>query len=672
MTRVKICGITNLGDALVAVEAGADLLGLIFYPPSPRSVTLDQACHIVEQVRQTSLDVHTVGVFVDEETRTIQRVAGYCGLDVVQLHGRETPETASKLMEGGLEVFKAFRVRDDAFLTEMERYAPTAYLLDAYAPDRQGGTGQTFDWRLAVTAKAHGPILLAGGLTPDNVTRAIQSVRPWGVDTASGVEAEPGRKDHEKVRQFVAAAKRCSNEREPCCSPPALAGPRSATSGAEPPDQSWTRAIQLADRGARETSKETEIHDMLEINMTEREGTRTLPDGRGYFGVYGGTFVPETLVPALRELEEEYEDARRDPAFQRELDDLLRHYVGRPTPLYAASRLTRHCGGAAIYLKREDLAHTGAHKINNTLGQALLARRMGKHRLVAETGAGQHGVATATTAALLDMACVVYMGTEDMDRQAPNVARMKLLDAEVRPVDAGSRTLKDAINEAIRDWVTNVRDTHYLLGSVLGPHPYPMMVRDFQAVIGREARTQILEERGRLPDSLIACVGGGSNAMGLFHAFRDDGIELVGVEAGGTGVEKGEHAARFGDPQRGRIGVLHGTRTFVLQDEDGQVLTTHSVSAGLDYPAVGPEHSHLRELGRATYTYATDEEALDAFELLCQLEGIIPALESAHAVAEAIKRAPRMGPDRIIVVNLSGRGDKDLDIVARAREELVR
>lgn len=401
---------------------------------------------------------------------------------------------------------------------------------------------------------------------------------------------------------------------------------------------------------------------------TAQRGARTLPDARGYFGPYGGQYVPETLVPALRELEKAYHDAREDPAFRRELEDLLHDYVGRPTPLTLASRLTQHCGGADIYLKREDLAHTGAHKINNTLGQALLARRMGKVRLVAETGAGQHGVATATAASLLGMGCVVYMGTEDMRRQAQNVARMQLLGAEVRPVDSGSRTLKDAINEAIRDWVTNVGDTHYLLGSALGPHPYPMIVRDFQAVIGREARAQMLEHAGCLPDTLIACVGGGSNAIGLFHAFRDDGVELVGVEAGGAGIARGRHAARFCDPERGRVGVLHGTRTFLLQDDDGQILPTHSVSAGLDYPAVGPEHSLLRDLGRATYTYATDEEALDAFHLLCRLQGIIPALESAHALAEAVKRAPTMAEEQIILVNLSGRGDKDLDNVADAEE----
>jgi tryptophan synthase beta chain len=395
--------------------------------------------------------------------------------------------------------------------------------------------------------------------------------------------------------------------------------------------------------------------------FNERKEGTTVPDEGGHFGPYGGKFVPETLMSALDELEAAYREAKADADFQEELEGLLRDYAGRPTPLYLAERLTAHCGGARIYLKREDLAHTGAHKINNTLGQGLLARRMGKRRLIAETGAGQHGVATATVAALLGMECVIYMGTEDMRRQAPNVDRMSLLGAEVRPVDAGSRTLKDAINEAIRDWVTNVRTTHYLLGSVLGPHPYPLIVRDFQAVIGREARQQILEAEGRLPDLLIACVGGGSNAMGLFHAFRDDPVQLIGVEAGGLGIETGKHAARFADPERGRVGVLHGTKSYVLQDDDGQILTTHSISAGLDYPAVGPEHSWLRGQGRAEYTYATDEEALEAFQLLCRLEGIIPALESAHALAEAIKRAPEMDADQVIIVNLSGRGDKDLN-----------
>ncbi len=381
---------------------------------------------------------------------------------------------------------------------------------------------------------------------------------------------------------------------------------------------------------------------------------------RGRFGRYGGQFVPETLMPALAELETAFVEAQQEPGFQTELADLSHRFAGRPTPLYFARRLTEHCGGARIYLKREDLAHTGAHKINNALGQGLLARRMGKHRIVAETGAGQHGVATAAVCAMLGLDCIVYMGSEDIRRQQPNVLRMKLLGAEVREVAAGSATLKDAINEAIRDWVTNVGNTHYLLGSALGPHPYPTMVREFQSVIGGEAREQIVELEGRLPDTLIACVGGGSNAIGLFHPFRDDAVEMIGVEAGGLGIASGRHAARFAE---GRVGVLHGTYTYVLQDNDGQIRGTHSVSAGLDYAAVGPEHAEFFESERVGYTYATDDEALDAFQKLSRLEGIIPALESAHAVAEVLKRAPRMSSDQVIIVNLSGRGDKDLQTV---------
>ena len=384
------------------------------------------------------------------------------------------------------------------------------------------------------------------------------------------------------------------------------------------------------------------------------------------FGPYGGQFVPETLMPALIELEEAFVSARSDAAFQEEFNKLMASFVGRPTPLTYAKRLSEKLGGAQIYLKREDLAHTGAHKINNALGQALLVKRMGKGRIVAETGAGQHGVASATVAALLGLECVVYMGVVDIARQEPNVFRMKLLGAEVRPVTSGTQTLKDAINEAIRDWVTNVRDTHYLLGSALGPHPYPTIVREFQSVIGTEAREQILREVGRLPDTIIACVGGGSNAIGVFSGFvNDEQIELIGVEAGGRGIETGKHAARFGDPSKGRVGVIHGTRTYVLQDQDGQIAETHSVSAGLDYAAVGPEHALMRDTERAFYTSATDEEALNAFQTLCRTEGIIPALESSHAVAEVIKRAPKMSKDQVILVNLSGRGDKDLNTVIK-------
>ena len=393
------------------------------------------------------------------------------------------------------------------------------------------------------------------------------------------------------------------------------------------------------------------------------------PDTFGHWGKYGGRFVPETLMAPLEDLTTAYLASRDDQAFQSELTDLLQNYVGRPTPLSHAARLTERCGGANIYLKREDLLHTGAHKINNTIGQVLLARRMNKQRIVAETGAGQHGVATATVCALFGLNCVVYMGSEDMRRQALNVFRMQLLGAEVRAVNAGSRTLKDAINEALRDWVTNVADTYYLLGSALGPHPYPLMVRDFQSVIGREARAQILEREGRLPDALIACVGGGSNSIGLFHPFLGDAaVKMIGVEAGGSGNELGQHAARFNTNGGGRPGVLQGTMSYVLQDTNGQVAATHSVSAGLDYPSIGPEHAYLHDAGRVEYVSVSDSEALEAFQLLSRLEGIIPALESAHAVAHAMKVARELKRDQLIVVNLSGRGDKDVNSVREALE----
>ena len=391
--------------------------------------------------------------------------------------------------------------------------------------------------------------------------------------------------------------------------------------------------------------------------------SKTLPDSLGHFGPYGGMFVPETLVPALKDLEREFLAAKTDPEFQKEFEYFLTEYAGRPTGLYFAERLSEEVG-SKVYLKREDMLHTGAHKINNTLGQALLARRMGKKRLIAETGAGQHGVATATAAAVFGMECVVYMGTEDMERQALNVFRMRQLGSEVREVPTGSKTLKDAINDALRDWVTNVRTTSYILGSVLGPHPYPMMVRDFQSVIGREARQQIIEKEGRLPDLLVACVGGGSNSMGLFyefvHAKGAESVRMMGVEAGGIGEELGQHAARF---ISGTLGVLHGDRTFVLQTDDGQIAPTHSISAGLDYAAIGPELSHLRDAGRVEFTHVSDDECLDAFSRLSKLEGIIPALESAHAVAQILKMKGKL--PELVIVNLSGRGDKDVQAVAK-------
>ena len=389
-----------------------------------------------------------------------------------------------------------------------------------------------------------------------------------------------------------------------------------------------------------------------------------LPDEKGHFGTYGGMFVPETLMSALEELTKEYDLAKSDPQFQTELDNMLREYVGRPTPLTFAERWTDLLGGAKIYLKREDLLHTGAHKINNAMGQILLAKRLGKNRIIDETGAGQHGVATATVCARFGFECVIYMGEVDMERQALNVARMKFLGAEVRGVTAGQRTLKEAVNEAMRDWVTNVRSTHYILGSALGSHPYPMMVRDFHRVIGEEARKQILEREERLPDYLVACVGGGSNAMGLFHPFlADESVKMLGVEAGGRGISRGEHAARF---QGGKLGVLQGTKTWLLSDDDGQIELTHSVSAGLDYAAVGPEHANLKDVGRAEYTFATDDEALKAFQEVSTVEGIIPALETAHGLAGVRKLAPKLGKEGLIICNCSGRGDKDVAQAAKA------
>ena len=397
--------------------------------------------------------------------------------------------------------------------------------------------------------------------------------------------------------------------------------------------------------------------------MSTKVNPLPMPDASGHFGLYGGRYVPETLVAPLEELAAEFARAQKDPAFLHELKEMRRDFTGRPTPLYFAEKLTQHCGGGKIYLKREDLLHTGAHKINNALGQVILARRMGKKRIIAETGAGQHGVATATMAARYGMDCVIYMGEEDMRRQALNVTRMRLLGAKVVGVTAGQKTLKEAVNEAMRDWVTNVRTTHYVLGTAYGAHPYPYMVREFHKVIGEEARAQLMEREERLPDVICACLGGGSNAIGIFYAFLNDpDVRLVGVEAGGEGIKPGRHAARF---QGGKLGVLQGSKSFLLQNEDGQIESTHSVSAGLDYAAVGPEHCHLRDIGRAEYTYATDDEALAAFSLLGKIEGILPALETAHGVAYAIQEAPKLKKDQILLVNLSGRGDKDVNEAAR-------
>jgi len=594
---VKICGITREEDARAAVDLGAAAVGFVFWPGSPRFIPPELARTIVERLQPF---VATIGVFVDEAPEHVRSVAERVGLSAVQLHGRETPADAARL---GLRIVKAVAA-DSRTLDALADWPESVTLLvDATDPDRRGGTGDRADWAVARRMAARRPVMLAGGLTPENVAQAIRAVHPIGVDVSSGLESSPGVKDHGAMRRFFEAVRR-------------------------------------------------------EASAPLPTFARRDPDARGYFGAFGGRFVPETLVAPVETLEKAYLDARADPSFAVSLAGLLADYVGRPTPLTEARRLSAGWGGARIFLKREDLTHTGAHKINNALGQALLAQRMGKSRVIAETGAGQHGVATASACALLGLRCDVYMGAEDMRRQSPNVARMEFLGASVRRVDAGARTLKDAINEAMRDWVANVDDTYYLLGSALGPHPYPLMVREFQSVIGAEARRQGLAQFGRLPDAVVACVGGGSNAIGIFDAFlNDSAVRLVGVEAGGSGLSPGRHAARFAG---GSAGVLQGTRTYILQDRDGNIGATHSVSAGMDYAAVGPEHAWLRDIGRTEYAVASDDEARQAFRDLSRLEGIIPALESAHAVAAARRVAEEAGPNASILVNLSGRGDKDL------------
>jgi tryptophan synthase beta subunit len=594
---VKICGITRAEDALLAAELGASAIGFVFSQASPRYIAPDRAKAIVDRL---PVCVSAIGVFVDEDADRIRRTAADVGLSAVQLHGRETPEAAASL---GLRVVKALTA-DHAALSSLDGWPLSITILaDAADGERRGGTGKTGNWAAAREMARRRPLLLAGGLNAANVAQAIREVRPTGVDVSSGVESAPGLKDGSAMRRFFDAVR------------------READGG-------------LPVFGRRD------------------------PDARGYFGSFGGRFVPETLVAPVEELERAYREARADPAFAVALSELLTTYAGRPTPLSEARRLSAAAGGARIFLKREDLTHTGAHKINNALGQALLARRMGKTRVIAETGAGQHGVATATSCALLGLRCEVYMGAEDMVRQAPNVARMKWLGATVRRVENGSRTLKDAINEAMRDWVANLDDTYYLLGSALGPHPYPLMVREFQSVIGAEARRQALAQIGRLPDAVVACVGGGSNAIGIFDGFLDDaGVRLVGVEAGGESLSPGRHAARFAG---GSPGVLQGTRSYILQDGDGNIELTHSVSAGMDYAAIGPEHAWLRDVGRTEYTLATDNEAREAFKELARLEGILPALESAHAVAGGRRLAAALGSGAVVLINLSGRGDKDM------------
>ena len=594
MTYVKVCGITSVDDAEIAVEAGADAIGLNFVAGTPRCLSTEGAREVSRSIAGRAV---RVGVFRDPSPEEVVRTVEDVGLDVVQLHGEEPPELLAALH---YPVLKA--LPGDAHVAAAARRYPGCDLL--VDNPSGGGTGQTWPFERVRDLVAGGRrVWIAGGLSPENVASAVHAARPYGVDASSLLERSPGKKDPKKVRAFV-------------------------------------RAVRSA------------------------AGDPTSPDRRGYFGRFGGRYVPETLMPALDELTEAYAVLCEDAEFARELADARGTYCGRPTPLYFAERLSEDLG-PRIYLKREDLAHTGAHKINNAIGQVLIARRMGKTRVIAETGAGQHGVATATACARYGLPCEVYMGEEDMERQALNVFRMELLGARVIPVSSGSRTLKDALNEALRDWATNIGNTYYVIGSTAGPHPYPMLVRDLQSVIGIEARAQILQAERRLPDLLLACVGGGSNALGLFHAFRDDdGVRMVGVEAGGEGVEIGPHGASL---SAGSPGVLHGSFSYTLQDDAGQIFPAHSISAGLDYPGVGPEHSLYKESGRVKYVPATDAEALDAFVYLTRIEGILPAFESAHAVAELRKRAATLERDRVVILNLSGRGDKD---VMQARELL--
>ncbi len=603
---VKICGLTGGDDARAAAAAGADVLGLVF-APSPRCVDLADAAAI----RAAVPDARLAGVFRDQDPDFVLAAVAAADLDLVQLHGAESPAYAAAITAAtGAPIIRALEPGQVAG-GAAAACAEAAYLL--VDPPKSADPAAARGAVLAAArqlAQEGARVLVAGGLSPADVAAVVEDARPYGLDACRGVESSPGRKDARKLTEFLLRAGRRPGE---------------ATAG-----------------GGR----------------------------RGRFGPYGGQYVPETLMPCLAELETAWLAARRDAGFQAELAELLADYSGRPTPLYRARRLEAAWGGGArVWLKREDLNHTGAHKINNCLGQVLLARRMGKTRLIAETGAGQHGVATATVAALTGLSCTVYMGQVDMARQAPNVGRMRLLGAEVVPVVSGARTLKDATSEAIRDWVTNVADSHYIIGSTVGPHPYPSLVRDFQAVIGAEARRQVLAKEGRLPDAAIACVGGGSNAAGLFAGFLDDPVALFGVEAGGG--EQGHSAAlALGSP-----GVLHGSLSYLLQDENGQVLPAHSLAAGLDYPGVGPEHSWWKDTGRVTYERVGDDEALAAFGELCRLEGIIPALESSHALAfcrrllgdaDALAnlRSARPAGDGdaplVVVVNLSGRGDKDM------------
>ena len=603
MTRVKVCGITRHEDAELAVGLGAWALGFILWPHSPRAADPDVAAGIGAALRRRT---ELVGVFVNATLDEVAQAAEALHLSHVQLHGDEGPVYCAEVARRtGAKVIKAVRVAGPADFQDLERFHTDFHMLDTAARGLRGGTGETWDWALAARRRRKIPVILSGGLNAENVAAGIEAIDPWAVDVV--VRRRGGARDQ---------------------------GPR--------------QARRLHGRGGT-----------ARPDAGVRGGGRTVTVVEHRFGRYGGQYVPETLMPALAELEAAWIEARADPEYLAELARLGRDFCGRPTPLYHAERLSE-AAGRPVWLKREDLMHTGSHKLNNALGQCVLAKRMGKPRIIAETGAGQHGVATATACALLGLECVVYMGTEDMRRQRPNVQRMELLGATVSGVDAGSRTLKEAVSAAIRDWVANVGDTHYAIGSCVGPAPFPALVRDLQRVIGDEARAQVLERCGRLPSRVIACVGGGSNAIGMFIPFAGDpGVELIGVEAAGDGLTSGRHGAPLTvGGVGGRGGVLHGSYSAIMQDEDGQITEAHSISAGLDYPGVGPEHAALRDSGRARYEAVTDEQALAAFRRLAELEGIIPALESSHAVAWVLENGAEA--DALELICLSGRGDKDL------------
>ena len=677
---LKFCGLRSLADVDCINFLEPDYVGFVFWAKSKRAVTVGEAKALRQALKPK---IKTVGVFVDAPIERIKMLADEGIIGTVQLHGNEDEAYLSRLREEVPEIdaWKAFVVKSPEDIDKANQSSADLVLLDGGK-----GDGDPFDWDLLAAMKK--PFALAGGLNAGNLSEALLKSHPSLLDVSSGIEQdEPDssgkpRKDEEKMRAFYRASRkatRLANEARQAESrtsgtSTAKAGTVNVSKNSLAPEQSHACEPSLNeantpsnDRTSQSTTPETTIPSSPTPKgpaMTNA-ATENSPKSRGRFGTHGGQYIPETLMNAVIELEEAYNHYKDDPEFKAELKDLLDNYANRPSLLYYAEKMTRDLDGCKIYLKREDLNHTGAHKINNALGQALLAKKMGKTRLIAETGAGQHGVATATVAALLDMECHVYMGVEDMERQALNVYRMRLMGAEVHGVDAGTGTLKDAVSECMREWTSRIEDTHYLLGSCMGPHPFPTIVRDFQSFIGNEIIDQCKEKEGRLPDYVLACVGGGSNAIGTFYPFIEHtDTTLIGCEAAGRGIDTFETAATI---NTGSLGIFHGMKSYFCQDEYGQIAPVYSISAGLDYPGIGPEHAWLHDTGRAQYVAITDDEAVDAFEYLSRTEGIIPAIESAHALAYAIKIAPTLPKDKIMVITLSGRGDKDCVAMARYR-----